>query len=1054
MDRADRDDPGAVLEPEGLREASELTQLLSDDDLESRLVLGWFHTYRCEVLPAEETGADFEAAQAMLIPCLLAGYPREQLPSTLWSVLAHRAADELIGLLGDGTPDPAIDLWPYVIAVAPDDDPYKPMYLGGFATTYRMRAETTSALEDFDEAVRLGREAVDASTADNPNHAVVLSDLAVSLATRYRDLGVLADLEEAIRLSRDVLAVAEDDDFSRPRNLASLGIMLSMQVDRLADGADLDEVVEILREAAAGMPPEDLDRATAVSSLGTALQRRFDRTGRREDLDESVAVAREAVAAIPEGSPGWAGYATNLGTTLVARFDRAGGQEDLNEAVQIHWAAVNAMPDGAPGRALYLSNLGTALRVRHDHLGTKADLDQAVQVIRDAIEGSPPNHADQDALLANLATTLQTRFERVGDLSDLNQAVEAARTALARTPPEHRRRAARLGGLGITLQLRHTRTGSRGDLDEAIQLMRDAAASDSPNRAMWLHNLGRTLRKAGLLDEAVEVSREAVGTAPPDHPEQAEYLYNLGVCLQESYERTGSRADLDEAATAFEQAAALPTATGAQRATATRWLGNLIAPFDQARAARLLEEAVRLLPGLALRHLDRGDQQFALGAFAGLATEAASLALENPDIPVPDRPARALELLESGRAILLGQALQDRSSLAEPSLGELRAEAAPGPIVVFVIGRLRCDALLLETGGVTSVPLPGMTNDEVVIEQVGAFLDALDVISTGRSIKARIAAQQELVRILGWVWDTAAGPVLDVLGYRGCPGPGQEWPRVWWAAGGLLGLLPIHAAGYHDASGRAVIDRVVSSYTPTIRALRHARRRATPTGLADRALIVSMPTTPGDLGDLGAVQEEADALAARLPGSLTLPAPTSAAVMEHLPSYPVAHFACHGANDLTDPSRSLLFLNDHETAPLTVAALIPLRLDNAQLAYLSACETARSMVFTLLDEAINLAAAFQIAGYPQVVGTLWAVNDQAAARIADSFYAGLAAGTGLDVTRAAYALHDAVRDVRDAFPGTPSLWAAQLHTGVLGQGIEKNGISRTIDRAIYRFRSS
>ena len=73
---------------------------------------------------------------------------------------------------------------------------------------------------------------------------------------------------------------------------------------------------------------------------------------------------------------------------------------------------------------------------------------------------------------------------------------------------------------------------------------------------------------------------------------------------------------------------------------------------------------------------------------------------------------------------------------------------------------------------------------------------------------------------------------------------------------------------------------------------------------------------------------------------------------------PIVHFACHGATNPSDPSQSLLLLQDHDSAPLTVASLAPVDLGQAQLAYLSACETALTFAPGLIDEAIHLTTAF------------------------------------------------------------------------------------------------
>ena len=146
-------------------------------------------------------------------------------------------------------------------------------------------------------------------------------------------------------------------------------------------------------------------------------------------------------------------------------------------------------------------------------------------------------------------------------------------------------------------------------------------------------------------------------------------------------------------------------------------------------------------------------------------------------------------------------------------------------MVVFNVSAHRSDAILLTSGGITSLPLPGL-DQATVIDQVSAFYQALDTIGAGQSLTG-MRAQEAIRQVLAWLWDNAAGPVLDALGYREPPPAGQPWPRLWWVPGGLLSLLPIHAAGHHtsppDPGCRTVMDRVISSYTPTIGALAHAR---------------------------------------------------------------------------------------------------------------------------------------------------------------------------------------------------------------------------------------
>jgi len=70
---------------------------------------------------------------------------------------------------------------------------------------------------------------------------------------------------------------------------------------------------------------------------------------------------------------------------------------------------------------------------------------------------------------------------------------------------------------------------------------------------------------------------------------------------------------------------------------------------------------------------------------------------------------------------------------------------------------------------------------------------------------------------------------------------------VWWVGSGLLNMLPIHASGYHDSSPpETALDRVISSYAPSVKSLAYARTR--PTGperfiAKEKVVLISMPTT-------------------------------------------------------------------------------------------------------------------------------------------------------------------------------------------------------------------
>ncbi|MFH0173787.1 CHAT domain-containing protein [Streptomyces cacaoi] len=400
--------------------------------------------------------------------------------------------------------------------------------------------------------------------------------------------------------------------------------------------------------------------------------------------------------------------------------------------------------------------------------------------------------------------------------------------------------------------------------------------------------------------------------------------------------------------------------------------------------------------------------------------------------------------------------------LLPPALDSLRSAAADGPVAVVNISRWRCDALLMTaTGDPRSVPLPDLSETEVVTK-VNEYLGAVQrfearqvrvhvlkqlihagdgkaaahqelFVATREFIDAKTSMERTLCSVLEWLWDSVTEPVLNALGFTNAVDDRADAPRMWWCPTGPLTLLPLHAAGYHGPSngGRAVIDRVVSSYTPTLRALveaRGARHDATRGERTGRMLTVAVPDPPGQ-PRLPNAERELRLLEQLFPGDrgtfLTGAAATRERVLDELRRHRWVHFVCHGDQNLRDPSGGGLLLADGDRLTVTDLGRGEHR---GEFACLSACKTATGGV-TLPDEVITLAAALHFTGYRHVIATLWSVYDPTAAEITTRLYERLTDSGTFDPDGAAHALHQAVRDLRERHPEHPSVWIPFTHTG-------------------------
>ncbi|MFE7043126.1 CHAT domain-containing protein [Streptomyces atratus] len=930
------------------------------------------------------------------------------------------------------------------------------------------RSELTAAITAAEEVLRRAAVGTDASLSALWESATSPT-LAQALCDRFRLEPEPHDLDRAVETAQRGVQLS-DPDGPNTTGLVSclmvLGYALALRAETSGSRDDTDDAVEALTKALDFISADSPQRGHAHVGLGNALRVRAAMFGDVGDLDAAIAAYREAGAAEADH------FTQNgLATALLDRFQYRGGHADLDEGIALSRAAARVAPEHERHTALHLT--GVFLRRRFVHVGNPRDLDEAIEAGAEAVRAVPIRHRLRPAYLSSLALTYGICFRERGQhradsdvtLDPLLQAIELLAEALDATPPGHRSRPGLLANLADALADRFEATSRWADHQAALTCV-----------------------------------TEALKECPAERAERAQLLClraRLLISGAEARPGPATAADRASAVETLREAAEVATAPPRLRLMVLRELARQAS--DPADALAAYDQAVTCVPLIAWHGLDRRDRERHLTHIGALTQEAAAAALD------AGYPERAVELLEHGRAVLWGQALDTdpdldavrraapelaerldqvrarllaldadpaspgtasvgrtdlRMSLARewdalcehvrrhvpgcadflhpPGFAHLRTAATNGTVVLINIAERRSDALALTPDRLQVISLPRL-NPQTVQQHVTDYMNTLESFKYtdllgAIGLKSDAHGQLDWLNlrmsdVLDWLWDAVAEPVLDALGHVGEP-TDSAWPRVWWCPTGPLAFLPFHAAGRYRPTprpGECVLDRVVSSNTPTLRALIQTRGRLSAAPERPRMLVVAMPETPGR-PSLPDAEEDIESVTNLFPDRTTVvagPEATRGAVCRALRDHSWAHFSCHGHMEPYVPSRSGLQLHD---GTLTVTDLARLRLDHAEVAFLSSCTTTLSG-YDLPDEAIHVSAALQFAGYRHVVSTMWTSLGRYASFIADHLYDSLAANGELDPEECALALHHAVRALR-AQPGMElAIWTPFVHTG-------------------------
>lgn len=411
-----------------------------------------------------------------------------------------------------------------------------------------------------------------------------------------------------------------------------------------------------------------------------ALQQQYLETDEIVYLHAAIAQSRADLAACEPAGRSRPVHLSRLSNALRMRFERLGDDRDLDDAVGAGRECVERTPPGHRSEALRLSNLGFALRLRFERLGHPGDIEEAVEVGERAVAAVADDDPDRPRMLSNVAVAVRVRYEVSGDPADLARAIDAGTRCLQDTAPDAYERRGMLSNVGIAHLEHFELSRDRSDLARAAVLARqalDVTPEDDPDWPAYAQNLSIAMRTVAVeldavpaADEAVEFAERALSRLPPGQQGRAGALSDLGRAHRARARMTGDPAEAALAIAYRREAAADSIAAPTTRAlAATAWADWARLDGDAQAAVAGFSAAVELLSLVAWSGLDPAAQERHLGRWRELARAAAATCAD------AGVPARGVELLEQGRAVMWNQLLDRRGDFdalkaREPALAD------------------------------------------------------------------------------------------------------------------------------------------------------------------------------------------------------------------------------------------------------------------------------------------------------------------------------------------------------------------------------------------------
>jgi CHAT domain-containing protein/tetratricopeptide (TPR) repeat protein len=430
-----------------------------------------------------------------------------------------------------------------------------------------------------------------------------------------------------------------------------------------------------------------------------------------------------------------------------------------------------------------------------------------------------------------------------------------------------------------------------------------------------------------------------------------------------------------------------------------------------ARAGRqdaALDEWLKGIQRFEDQRLELRDEQLRISHFSRaweIYTEAVALLVARGETE------RALALVERSHARALLDSVLPTQQVSSATVRDAVAalpdgvlvlvyESLPSELLIWQIERTRISMERIPVAGDALRRLASGLREEPAEAMTPALLTQLGQILLGR-LEQPLTRARSLVIVLD--------PAIASVPFAALPMPGTTTP--------LVTRVPITFA-----PSLTLLDIATRRLATARPSTPRAAFFADPRRPAERVILPALPQARREIDESASVYRDAQAFVGN--------DATESRLLQVLETVDVLHFAGHAISNAEYPSRSRILTaadgdGDGDVLPQEIAGRLQTR---TRLVVLSACSTAAGAP-AFGEGVLSLARPFLSAGVPQVVGTLWDIEDRAGRALMPRFHHWYSQGVG-----AAEALRRAqveLLESRDPVERDPRTWAAFVLVGGL-----------------------